>query len=201
METQNQNTLANPVRITKLAMQEELGEQYSRCWSFAFKYASDDLEFNEQVARLGQRFNLLRSQASWFIKGAHRILVKQGSIISDEPVKLEVQTELSGFSRKPTAKPAFDYVSQTEMMAFLADLEDLLNHRDYAEHWAELERLQQIVMEQQCATEKEVLKLFHLRAVVEGELEARERFFDAYPVSTDAWENGYFDNAGNVNYW
>jgi hypothetical protein len=36
--------------------------------------------------------------------------------------------------------------------------------------------------------------------MVENDREQKERFFDAYPVSTDAWENGYFDIKGEVVY-
>jgi hypothetical protein len=35
---------------------------------------------------------------------------------------------------------------------------------------------------------------------VEQAKEAGERFFDAYPISTDAWESGHFNVAGEVIY-
>ena len=74
------------------------------------------------------------------------------------------------------------------------------HNTEFSEFWSDLNELKQSVIEQQCATEKEVLRIFQIRSIVEHSQQEKERFFDAYPVSTDAWENGHFDIAGEIIY-
>lgn len=197
-----QQTEQTSVKITRAAMEEELGESYKRCWAYAFKYAGDELDFDEQVENLCQEFNLVKPQALWFVNGANSILfkkeakqIRQENQNSDIPAK---QREISEFSSRKNTKQQERYVSELEMMSFLEDLEEMSNNSDFAEFWEEIGNIKQQVIEQYCATEKEVLAVFRIRFLVERTKEETERFFDAYPVSTDAWENGHFDNAGEV---
>jgi len=105
---------------------------------------------------------------------------------------------LTDFSRYAKTKPLENYVSQLEMMSFLDDVEQMSQDLEFSEFWEELGKIKQKVLEKSCATEEEVLKIFKIRSVVERAKEENERFFDAYPISTDAWENGYFNVAGEI---
>lgn len=195
MQEQTQQT--KQVRITRGAMEQELGDSYKRCWAFAFKYAGENLEFEEQVDNLSKEFDLLRSQAVWFINGANSILFKKEAKESRNHKPSDNQRKIIEFI-KP--KNSLRYVSELEMMSFLNDLEEMIDDIDFTEYWQELNQIKQTVLEQQCATEKEVLKIFRIRSMVEASKEVNERFFDAYPVSTDAWENGHFDKSGEIAY-
>ena len=195
---------ADKVKITKQAMQEELGDDYKRCWAFAFKYANEKIDYDEQVKRLCDQFELIKSQGEWFVTGANKIVLineQADSVEQEKEEEEEEQKELSSFSNARQKKPAIEYISQIEMMTFLEDVEEMIKDCKYGKYWGDLEKLKQTVMEQNCATKIEVLTIFNIRSLIEGEQEADERFFDAYPVSTSAWENGHFDCAGNVNYW
>jgi hypothetical protein len=195
-------------KITRAGMEEELGIAYKRCWAFAFQYANEGLEYEDQTEKLCLEFDLIRPQAEWFVKGASAILFKeeakqarQRTEESEDSPKVQ-QQQLAEFSQgKPTKPKHFEnYVSQLEMMSFLEDVEEISRDPDFMEFWEDLKTLKDKVIEQQCTTENEVLKVFHIRSIVEGKREEKERFFDAYPVSTDAWENGYFNVAGEVIY-
>ena len=65
------------VKITRVAMEEELGDGYKKCWAFAFKYASDELDFDSQIENLCREFDLFKPQAEWFVNGANSILFKK----------------------------------------------------------------------------------------------------------------------------
>lgn len=202
-QTQNNNGYQS-VRITRSAMEAELGDSYKRCWAFAFKYASEKLDFETQVEKLSREFDLFKHHAVWFINGANSILFKQQAEKNQKhniSQKIKKQ-ELINYSKDKTVKvkPAENYVSELEMLSFLEDIEELRNDTDFSEYWEDLSKLKQKVIEQQCATEKEVLKIFKIRSLVESKKQEQERFFDAYPVSTDAWENSYFDVAGEIIY-
>ena len=195
-------------KITRAGMEEELGGAYKRCWAFAFQYASEELNFEDQTEKLCQEFDLIKPQAEWFVKGANAILFKQETKQnrqiteeSEESPKAQ-QRQLAEFSSaKPTkTKNLESYVSQLEMMSFLEDVEEMSQDPDFIEFWEDLKALKEKVIGQQCATENEVLRAFKIRTLAEGKREGNERFFDAYPVSTDAWENGYFDTSGEVIY-
>lgn len=195
-------------KITRAGMEEELGNAYKRCWAFAFQYASEELDFEDQTEKLCREFDLIKPQAEWFVKGANAILFKQENKqtrrVNVQPDNSEKspQRQLEDFSSVPlkTAKPLEVYVSQLEMMSFLEDLEEMSQDPDFIESWEDLKTLKDKVVEQQCATDREVLRVFKIRSLVESKREEKERFFDAYPVSTDAWENGYFDTAGEIVY-
>ncbi len=191
------------IKITRAGMEEELGSAYKRCWAFAFQYASEELDFEDQTEKLCREFDLIRPQAEWFIKGANAILFKQeAKQIRQDNSKENRQRQLADFTSTQPTKPNYfeNYVSQLEMMSFLEDVEDMSQNPDFIEFWEDLKALKDKVIEQRCATEKEVLRVFKIRSIVEGKREEKERFFDAYPVSTDAWENGYFDIAGEIVY-
>jgi len=189
-------------------MEEELGSAYKRCWAYAFQYASEELDMDDQIEKLCREFDLIRPQAEWFVKGANAILFKQEAKTnrqvneSRETHNDNPQRQLIDYSSDQPKKttPSEKYVSQLEMMSFLEDVEELSQNADFIEYWEDLKRLKEKVIEQQCATEKEVLRIFTIRSMVERVQEGKERFFDAYPVSTDAWENGYFNTAGKVVY-
>jgi hypothetical protein len=206
-QIQQENDLLK-AKITRAGMEEELGSDYKRCWAFAFQYATEELEFEDQTEKLCREFDLIRPQAEWFVKGASAILfkqeAKQSRQITEQPQNaLTVeQRQLADFSEaKPTKPKHFEnYVSQLEMMSFLEDVEEMSQDPDFMEFWEDLKTLKDKVIEQQCTTENEVLRVFHIRSIVEAKREEKERFFDAYPVSTDAWENGHFDIAGEITY-
>ncbi|HBG28983.1 MAG: hypothetical protein A2Y10_14825 [Planctomycetes bacterium GWF2_41_51] len=193
------------IHITRTAMETELGDDYKRCWAYAFKYATEELDFDEQVENLCREFDLIKSQAQWFVKGANSILFKkeakeirqtnQENYSSNK----NKQCELADFSQAKT-KPSEKYVSQLEMMSFLEDIEEMCNDADFSEFWEELGKIKQKVIEQYCATDKEVLAIFKIRTMVDRAKQENERFFDAYPISTDAWENGHFDIAGEITF-
>ena len=206
MNKQIQQAINNSVaKITRAAMEEELGEAYKRCWAFAFKYANEELDFDTQVDNLCREFDILKPQANWFVTGANTILFQkeikqtrqanQKNDLSEKPK----QRELGDFPTKPNkAKVSERYVSQLEMMAFLEDVEEMRHDQSFLEFWEELSEIKHNVLEQQCATEREVLKIFKIRSITESVREEEQRFFDAYPVTTDAWENGHFNIAGEV---
>ncbi|HBG60696.1 MAG: hypothetical protein A2Y10_13150 [Planctomycetes bacterium GWF2_41_51] len=191
------------VKITRAAMEEELGDDYKKCWAFAFKYATEELDFDMQAENLCREFDLIKSQGQWFVKGANAILFKKEAteirqtIQENSSSKKNKQSELADFSQAKT-KPTENYVSQLEMMSFLEDVEEMCNDTDFSEFWEELGKIKQKVQEQYCATDKEVLAIFKIRTMVDRAKEENERFFDAYPLSTDAWENGHFDIAGEI---
>jgi hypothetical protein len=196
------------VKITRAGMEEQLGDAYKRCWAFAFKYASDELDLDGQIENLCGEFDLLRPQALWFVNGANAILlqkevkeIRQTNQNGGIPKK-DTQQELAEFPEIvfKSTKPSENYVSQLEMMAFLEDVEEMSHDVDFEEFWEELGKIKQQVIEQYCATEKEVLTVFRIRSAVERAQEENERFFDAYPVSTGAWENGHFDHTGEITY-
>lgn len=203
---QNNNLLTG--KITRAGMEEELGGDYKRCWAFAFQYASENLDFEDQAEKLCREFDLIRPQAEWFVKGANAILFKQEAKQSrqiteeSEESPRPQQRQLADFSQGNPTKPKHfeNYVSQLEMMSLLEDVEEMSREPDFIEFWEDLKTLKEKVIEQQCTTENEVLRVFKIRSIVEGKREEKERFFDAYPVSTDAWENGYFDTAGEIVY-
>lgn len=196
------------VKITRAGMEEELGDAYKQCWAFAFKYASEELDFDEQVENLCREFDLIKPQAQWFVKGANTILFKkeaneirqanQSGSISKKDKQQEL-AEFPGFMSN-NIKPSENYVSQLEIMSFLEDVEEMSHDLNFLEFWEELGKIKQKVLEQYCATEKEVLTIFKIRSAVERAQEENERFFDAYPVSTEAWENGHFDHSGEITY-
>jgi len=204
MQQQIQQNSDNPaaVKITRAAMEEELGDSYKRCWAYAFKYASDELDFDVQVENLCREFELLKPQAIWFVNGANAILFKkEAKEDRHETTNGDVskkQRELSEFSSYKSTKQQEEYVSQLEMMSFIEDIEEMCSDVDYAQFWDDLGNIKQRVLEQSCATEKEVLAVFKIRSIADRAKEENERFFDAYPVSTDAWENGYFNTVGEV---
>ena len=205
MKEQIQQEINRPVtKITRAGMEEELGDAYKRCWAFAFKYASEELDYDMQTENLCREFDLIENQAEWFVNGANAILfqkeAKQARQETQNNLKEDNQRELTEFSSTQSKKPTHseNYVSQLEMMSFLEDVEQMSHNPDFLEFWEDLKALKEQVLEQQCATEKEVLRAFKIRSVAERSQEEKERFFDAYPVSTDAWENGYFDIAGEI---
>ncbi len=195
---QEQKQDIEQIRITRAAMEAELGDSYKRCWAVAFKYANEELGFDEQVESLCREFDILKLQAVWFVNGANSILFKKEAKECRDIEQKGNQTKLVGFSEG--VKQSSRYVSELEMMSFLEDLDEMSGDVDFADYWAELNVIKQTVLEQQCATEKEVLSVFRIRSMVERAKEENERFFDAYPVSTGAWENGYFDKNGEVAY-
>src|SRR5690606_20491417 len=81
-------------------------------------------------------------------------------------ISKEKQKELVDFSLCESKKNE-NYVSELEMMSFLEDIEELSNDTDFSEYWEDLSKLKQKVIEQQCATEKEVLKIFKIRSLIE----------------------------------
>ena len=186
-------------KITRAGMEEELGEAYKRCWAIAFKLAEEGLSMDEQIEQLSREFDLIGPQAEWFINGAASILKRKENRSKPTPKSQPVQRDLSQFSKK-ASRQRVRYVSQLEMMSFLSDIETMCGDVDFSAFWQDLKVLKDRVLEQQCATEKEVLCLFKIRSKVERAKEENERFFDAYPVSTDAWENGYFDINGEIVY-
>jgi len=121
---------------------------------------------------------------------------QQAAFAKSQPVQREL-SQFSANSQKEN-RQRVRYVSQLEMMSFLSDIEQMCGDVDCSAFWQDLKVLKDRVLEQQCATEKEVLCLFKIRAKVERAKEENERFFDAYPVSTDAWENGHFDVNGEI---
>ncbi|MCD4831688.1 MAG: hypothetical protein K8R02_07790 [Anaerohalosphaeraceae bacterium] len=187
------------VKITRAMMEEELGDAYKRCWALAFKYASDELGFDSQVENLCREFDLFKSQAQWFVNGANSILFKKEikQTRQANPVKQKELADFAGANFKKI-KLTENYVSQLEMMSFLEDIEELSHDVGFAEFWEDLNKLKQKIVEQQCATEKDVLRIFQIRSIAESTQQEEERFFDAYPVTTDAWENGHFDIAGEI---
>jgi len=194
---QIQEDVNNPTtKITRATMEEVLGDAYKRCWAFAFKYVNEELDFDMQIEYLRKGFDLLKPQAEWFVNGANKILFQKEIPDTRQPTKNK-QRELTDF-KVNSKKQSENYVSQLEMMSFLEDIEEMSNSVDFTEFWAELNELKQEVQEQQCATERQVLKVFKIRTIVQRTREEEQRFFDAYPVTTDAWENGHFDNAGEV---
>ena len=204
MNGQTQNNDYQSVKLTRSAMEAELGDSYKKCWAFAFKYASEELDFDTQVEKLSREFDLFKHHAAWFINGANSILFKkQGEENQKQNISQKInQQELVNYSKNTTSniKPSENYVSELEMMSFLEDIEELSKNTDFSEFWEDLGKLKQKIIEQQCATEKEVLRIFKIQSLVKSKKQEQERFFDAYPVSTDAWENGYFDIAGEIVY-
>ncbi len=198
MQEQKQDT--EQIRITRAAMEEELGDSYKRCWAVAFKYANEELGFDEQVENLCREFDILRPWAVWFVNGASTILLQKEAKENRSILAKDKQRELVEYSGHIDAKQTEKYVSELEMMSFLEDVEEMCGDPDFMEYWAELGKIKQTVLEQYCATEKEVLSVFYIRSKVDRSKEEDERFFDAYPVSTDAWENGHFDKAGEIVY-
>ena len=68
MKEQIQQEINRPVtKITRAGMEEELGDAYKRCWTFAFKYASEELDFDTQIDNLCREFDLIEKQAEWFV--------------------------------------------------------------------------------------------------------------------------------------
>jgi hypothetical protein len=208
MQEQIQQEITNPaVKITRAAMEQELGDNYKRCWALAFQYAEEDFDFDIQTENLCREFDILRPQAKWFVNGANSILfrketkqARQTNQEDDSSEKPE-QRELDDFSVKSEkTKATENYISQLEMMSFLDDVEEMGHDPEFSEFWDELGEIKQKVLEQSCATERDVLKIFRIRSTIERAREEQQRFFDAYPVTTDAWENGYFDIAGEVIY-
>lgn len=208
MQEQIQQNINNQTfKITRAAMEQELGDNYKRCWALAFQYAEEELNFDIQTENLCREFDILRPQSQWFVNGANSILfrketkqTRQANREEDFPEKPK-QRELDDFTSKPQKnKMPENYVSQIEMMSFLDDLEEMNQDPDFSEFWDELGEIKQQVLEQSCATEREVLKIFRIRSIIERAREEEQRFFDAYPVTTDAWENGHFDIAGEVIY-
>ena len=152
---------ADKVKITKQAMQEELGDDYKRCWAFAFKYAKENIDYDEQVKRLCDQFELIKSQGEWFVTGANKIvLINEQEDNVDQQGEEEEQKELSSFSAARQKKPETDYISQMEMMTFLEDVEEMIKDCKFSDYWVDLEKLKQRVTEQICATEKEVLMIW-----------------------------------------
>lgn len=203
-----QDEMTPAVKITRSGMEQELGEAYKRCWAIAFKIADKGLDFDEQIEQLSREFELIRPQAEWFIRGALSILSQKEKQPEQKPEpkpelkNQAVQRDLSQFVSRSakTARQTERYVSQLEMMSFIEDIEQMCGDVDYSAYWEDLAQLKQTVLEQQCATEKEVLRVFNIRTMIQREKEEKERYFDAYPVSTDAWENGHFDIKGEVYY-
>ena len=113
------------IKITKAAMESELGDNYKRCWAMAFKYANEGLGFSEQIDKLVQEFDLIKAQAEWFITGANKILLKNDQNKQPDLPKTDEQPKISSFAISKPKKTVIDYVSQTEMMSFLEDLEEL----------------------------------------------------------------------------
>lgn len=186
-------------KITRAGMEEELGEAYKRCWAIAFKLAEEGLSMDEQIEQLSREFDLIGPQAEWFINGAASIIRQKDKQpkTPPSPKTRPVQRDLSQFSKKESRQRE-RYVSHLEMMSFLSDIETMCGDVDFSAFWQDLKAIKDRALEQQCATEKEVLRLFNIRAKVERAKEENERFFDAYPVSTDAWENGHFDINGEI---
>lgn len=204
MQKQIQDEKYLNIKITRAAMEAELGDNYKRCWAVAFKNANEELDFDIQVENLCKEFDVLRPQAVWFVNGANSILFKQEAEQtrqSDSEDDKPEQRQLADFKQRPIkAKAEQRYVSQLEMMSFLEDVEEMISDQSFSEFWDELSEIKQTVIEQSCATEREILKIFRIRSTVERANEDNQRFFDAYPVSTDAWENGHFDIAGEIIY-
>ncbi len=182
-------------KITRAAMETELGDSYKRCWAYAFKYADEGLDFEVQLDNLCREFGLVKAQAVWFVNGACSILARQEA--KESRAKPEKQTEILNFFGE---KKQERFISELEMMSFLEDLDEMSKDADFSEYWQDIGQIKQSVLESGCATEKEVLSVFRIRSKVESDREQRERFFDAYPVSTDAWENGCFNVAGEIVY-
>lgn len=205
MQKQTQKEPKRP-KITRAAMEAELGDAYKRCWALAFQHASEELDFDVQVENLCREFDLIKFQAIWFVNGANSILFKkeatQKRITKDSDSEKPEQRQLTDFSKaKPKkVKPTENYVCQLEMMSLLEDIEQMCNDAEFTEFWDDLSKLKYTILEQQCATEKDVQRIFKIRSMVESAREEKERFFNAYPISTDAWENGYFNIAGEVIY-
>lgn len=189
-------------KITRAGMEEELGEAYKRCWAIAFKLAEEGLSIDEQIEQLSREFDLIGPQAEWFINGAASIIRQKDKQPKTPPAPKTqlVQRDLSQFSANSQManQQRERYVSHLEMMSFLSDIETMCGDVDFSAFWKDLKAIKDRVLEQQCATEKEVLCLFNIRSKVERAKEENERFFDAYPVSTDAWENGHFDINGEI---
>ncbi len=189
-------------KITRAGMEEELGESYKRCWAIAFKLAEEGLSIDEQIESLASEFDIIGPQAEWFINGANSILRQKDKQPKTPPTPKNqpVQRDLSQFSfdSQKTSRQRVRYVSELELMSFLSDIEAMCGDVDFSAFWQDLKAIKERVIEQQCATEKEVLRLFKIRSKVERAKEENERFFDAYPVSTDAWENGHFDVNGEI---
>jgi hypothetical protein len=201
---QNTKQYEQTAKITRAGMEEELGESYKRCWAIAFKLADEGLEMDDQIEQLSCEFDLIRPQAEWFINGVHSILrrkEKQPQTLP-KPKSQPVQQSLAQFSdiSAKVTRQTERYVSQLELMSFLQDVEEMSQNADFVEFWEDLKAIKDNVTEQQCATEKEVLRVFKIRSMVQRKREETERFFDAYPVSTDAWENGHFDANGEIIY-
>jgi hypothetical protein len=194
------------VKITRSAMEAELGDSYKRCWAIAFKNASEGMDFDQQIETLSAEFDLVKAQAHWFVSGANTILFRNEANENrqtNQTRKLsgeDSQRELADYPSRIQKRQQDEYVSQVEMMSFLEDIEEMSNDNDYSEFWEDLGHVKQKVLEQSCATDNEVLTVFRIRSAVEQAKEENERFFDAYPISTDAWENGYYDIAGELIY-
>jgi len=196
------------IKITRAGMEEQLGDAYKRCWAFAFKYASEELDLDDQIENLCREFDLLKPQALWFVNGANTILLQkevkeirqanQNGSTSKKDTQQEL-AEFPGFISKNT-KQSENYVSQLEMMAFLEDVEEMSHDVDFEQFWEELDKINQHVSEQYFSTENEVLTVFRIRASVERAKEENERFFNAYPISTSAWENGHFNHIDEIAY-
>jgi hypothetical protein len=124
-QTQNKSELLT-VKITRAGMEEELGDSYKRCWALAFKYASNELDFDEQVESLCREFELLRPQAIWFVNGANAILFRKEAKFSRQMNQTkDKQPALTEFSSRKNTKPSENYVSQLEMLSFLEDVEEM----------------------------------------------------------------------------
>ena len=141
------------VKITRAAMEEELGDAYKRCWALAFKYASEGLSYDNQVDNICREFDLFQPQAQWFVNGANSILFQKDRQIKSTPNK-ESQKDLTKFPKGQSIKPSENHVSQLEMLSFLEDIEELSNDSNYSEFWDDLDKIKQRVVEQCCATEK-----------------------------------------------
>ena len=77
MEQIQKDTNNTTTKITRAAMEEVLGDAYKRCWAFAFKYATEELDYDIQIESLYREFDLFKSQAEWFVKGANTILFQK----------------------------------------------------------------------------------------------------------------------------
>ena len=108
MQKQIQQSENNPtVKITRAAMEQELGENYKRCWAVAFKNANEELNFDIQAENLCREFDILRQKAEWFVNGANSILFQKETkqirqaIQEDDTLEKPEQRELDDFPARP----------------------------------------------------------------------------------------------------
>jgi len=137
------------VKITRAGMEEQLGDAYKRCWAFAFNYASEELDLDDQIENLCREFDLLKPQAQWFVNGANAILLQkevkeirqanQNGNISKKDKQQEL-AEFPGFMSN-NIKPSENYVSQLEIMSFLEDVEEMSHDLNFLEFWEELGKI------------------------------------------------------------